>query len=69
MYNLETVRYIIPVNDMGEGSQTVKLLTISGSTTERLSLLTKYLKHSFSLTRKEAHAAIVKLGFDDLIKS
>ena len=67
MYNSTTVRYIIPVNDMGEGSQTVKIITITGSCTERRSLLAKYLRFEFSVTRKIAHAFITALGFTDLI--
>ena len=67
MYNSTTVRYIIPVNDMGEGSQTVKVITITGSATGRKSLLTKYLRFEFSVTRKLAHSFITALGFTDLI--
>ena len=67
MYNASTVRYIIPVNDMDGGSQTVKVVTITGSCTGRKSLLTKYLRFEFNVTRKVAHSFITALGFNDLI--
>ena len=67
MWNANAYRYIIPVNDMGEGSQTIKIISIYSTASGRLSLLTKYLRHGFDMTRKEAHAAIRDLGFTDLI--
>ena len=70
MYNPESVRYIIPINERADlmASQTVHLIEIHGSTTGRLALLTKYLRHTFpALDRKKAHKVIRILGFDDLI--
>ena len=68
MYRPKQVRYIIPINDADTGETfTVDIVTIYGSDSGRCSRMTKYLKHKFDLTRKEAHRAIVGLGFDDLI--
>ena len=67
MYNSTTIRYIIPVNDMGKGSQTVKVITVTGSATGRKSLLAKYLRFEFGVSRKLAHSFITALGFIDLI--
>ena len=68
MYTPRLFKYIIPVNPAVEGeTQTVDVVQIYGSATERCSLLRRYLKHTYAMSRKQANAAIVALGFDDLI--
>ena len=69
MYTVKHYTYHIPINpvdDSSKESQTIAMVQIWGSQTERFSLMTKWLRHTFRMTRKEAHKAIMEMGFDDL---
>ena len=68
MYNSQTHTYVVPINPPVEGqSQTVHIVQIKGSATGRLSLMRKWMRHHFPLTRKEANKVIYEMGFNDLI--
>jgi len=68
MHNDKQYNYHIPINPI-EGSdetQTIAILQIHGTAPGRLVLMTKWLKHEFAMTRKQAHQAIIAMGFTDL---
>ncbi len=70
MYTPITVKYSFIVNELDDKdnrSQTLKVIHITGSATERCSLFRKFLRHTYALSRKEASRVIREFGFDDLI--
>ena len=67
MYRQEAVKYILAINEGRDESTTVKVVQIYGSATERCSLLRKFLRHTYGLTRLESNRVVVAMGFTDLI--
>jgi len=68
MHNSKQFNYHIPINPQVEGdTQTIAIVQIEGTCYGRLALMTKWLKHEFAMSRKEAHKAIYAMGFSDLI--
>ena len=70
-----TYKYAIPVNDgrkEGSGditeSITVEIITVTGWSRQRTSLLRRFLKHKFGVTRKQANEVLRAMGFDDLFQ-
>lgn len=70
-----TYKYAIPINDgRKEGdshiseSITVDLVTITGWSRQRTSLLRRFLKHKYGVTRKQANEILRAMGFDDLFQ-
>lgn len=67
-----TYRYAIPINDGRDAngefteSVTLNLVTITGWSRQRTSLLRRFLKKSFGLKRKECAEVLRAMGFDDL---
>lgn len=68
MHNPKQFNYHIPINpaeETGE-TQTIAMVQIHGTAPGRLALMTKWLKHEFAMTRKQAHQAILEMGFTDM---
>lgn len=70
-----TYKYAIPVNDgrkPGEDhiteSITVEVVTVTGWSRQRTSLLRRFLKHKFGLDRKTANEVLRAMGFTDLFQ-
>lgn len=69
-----TYKYAIPINDgrdkRGKLTQsvTVQVVTVTGWSRQRTSLLRRFLKKGYGLTRKQANESLRAMGFDDLFQ-
>ena len=60
------VRYMIPINEKVDGeTQTVDIVTLTGTKKKRKKLFRKYLKERFNLTNPKEIARA--MGFKDLL--